>query len=159
MPPGNELDFIFGIACETHELALGSFRTHSRFVGEHNGHNLGHQVSGIRERLEQELVQFCLGHLALAKRRGNVVTHKLSCVEQLVDVVHVCTTGLFAVFDRHAVQHLLRFVAHEAKNHAEDDRNRRKNHHGLLESQATEIESHRNPLFFSVNICKNALNC
>ena len=147
MSSGNELDFIFAITCETHELALGSFRTHSRFVGEHNGHNLGNQVTGVRERLQQEFVQFRLGHLALAKRRGNVVTHKLSCVEQLVDVVHVCAASFFTVCNGHLVQHRLSLVTHEAENQAEDNRNRRENHHGLLKGKSSEIKSHKTPSY------------
>ena len=72
----NQADFVFSKAGKTHEFALGGFRAHARFIGQHHSHNLGNQVTGVGKGMQQEGIQISLGHFSLAQGFCNVITHK-----------------------------------------------------------------------------------
>ena len=143
----HQADFVFGKSGKAHKFSLGSLRPHSRLVGQHYSHNLRNQVTGIGEGMQQERVQLRLGHLALAEDSRNIVTHQFSRIEKLINVVDISTASLFAALVGHPIQHILSLVAHDAKDYAKNDGDRRQNHQRLLKRQSPPVKTHKIPAY------------
>ena len=107
---------------------------------------MGDEVSGIRERMHQEFVEFSLGHLALAEGRPDILADELARIEQLVDVSDVRLANLLAVVKRHLLELRAHSRSHDAEDDSDNDRDRSQNHQRLLECQSAKIESHILPL-------------